>query len=538
MMMDKVRFLPIFLIVVTIFTSVKGFSQIYNISSQSQVWYDQSEKIKTLLRDIDKYYVDSVDLEETVEKMIVKALKDLDPHSVYIPKKEVEAANEQLEGKFEGIGIQFNIFEDTLLVVAPIIGGPSEKLGIQAGDKIIKIEDENVAGIGLKNSDVMKKLRGDKGTEVNISIKRYGERDLIDYTIVRDKIPIYSVDASYMIDSEIGYIKLSRFAKTTMRELHTEINKLKELGMNSLILDLTGNTGGYLHIANQLSDQFLEDEKLIVFTKGKYFSKRSHYASEKGLFESGRLVIMIDAGSASASEIVSGAVQDWDRGLIVGRRSFGKGLVQKPFEFPDSSVMRLTIQRYYTPSGRCIQKPYEDYRDEYSHRFDSGELFHKDSIKVADSLVYKTNGGRKVYGGGGIIPDVFVPLDTSFSSKYYRDILRKGLMYNFSLAYLDKHRKQMEELYPDVRSFDIAFEISDVILSEFIEHAEEKGIERNDDDIKLSDRALKTYLKAYIARGLWGTSAFYYVSNEMDAIYAASLNALKEGTYEKNNLRK
>ncbi len=513
-------------------------AQSYNFSSSSQQYYDQVEKLRTLLRDISMYYVDTANIEELTENMIVRTLKDLDPHSVYIPKDEVKKANEQLEGKFEGIGIQFNILNDTLLVVAPIIGGPSEKLGILSGDKIIKIEDENVAGIGLKNSDVVKKLRGEKGSVVNVSIKRFGEKKLIEYAIERDKIPIYSVDAAYMADSITGYIKLSRFARTTMIELQAEITKLKRAGMQSLVLDLTGNTGGYLHIANQLSDQFLQADELIVYTKGKYFPKRSHFATAKGMFEQGKLAIMIDAGSASASEIVSGAVQDWDRGIIVGRRSFGKGLVQKPFEFPDSSVMRLTIQRYYTPSGRCIQKPYKDYKDEYTHRYESGELFERDSIKVDDSLIYKTDHGRDVYGAGGIIPDVFVPLDTTLSSKYYRDILRKGLLYSYSLNYLDKNRKNVEEKYTSVQLFDIGFNITDEHLEEFISYAEDKGVERNDDDIKISNKALKQYLKAYIARGMFGVGGFYYISNQIDPIYTKAFESLNNGEYEKLNLRK
>ncbi len=495
------------------------------------------KKIEQLLRNFDLFYVDSVDIDDITETMVKAALKELDPHSVYIPKKNVQSTNEPLQGKFEGVGIQFNILEDTILVVAPIIGGPSEKLGIMAGDKIVTIEGENVAGIGIENKDVIQKLRGKKGTKVDVEIKRTTEKELIPYTITRDEIPIYSVDASYMIDQNTGYIKLSRFARKTMTEITEKMKDLQSQGMNDLILDLTGNTGGYLHIANQLSDQFLGAGELIVYTKGRYFTRKDNKATGFGMFEKGRLVIMIDASSASASEIVSGAVQDHDRGLIVGRRSFGKGLVQKPFEFNDSSMMRLTIQRYYSPSGRCIQKPYEQYESDYSKRYESGELFHKDSIKIDNAQKFKTDNGRDVYAGGGIIPDVFVPVDTSLNSKYYRNILRKGIFNSYSLSYLDLKREELEAAYKDVKAFD-AFEVSDKLFEEFLSYAEDKGVEKNKEQIKTSEKLLRTYLKAYLARGLWGISSFYYVSNSINPTFQKSYQSLKDGSYEKLNLRK
>lgn len=508
------------------------------LSAQNGDAVDQAlKKVETLLRTIDYYYVDTVNINKITEKLIEDVLEDLDPHSVYIPKEEVQKANEPLTGNFEGIGVQFNILNDTILVVSPIIGGPSEKLGILGGDKIIKIDGNTVAGIGIKNNDVFSKLRGKKGTKVQVSILRRGEKDLIDYTIVRDKIPIYSVDASYMIDHEIGYIKLSRFAQTTMTEMHEKITQLKAQGMKKFILDLGGNSGGYLHIANQLADEFLSDHKMIVYTEGKRFPKNESYATSRGSFEKGGLVVLIDAGSASASEIVSGAVQDWDRGLIVGTRSFGKGLVQKPYDFRDSSMMRLTIQRYYTPSGRSIQKPYEDYEDDYSKRMERGELFHQDSIKFPDSLMYHTKNGRKVYGGGGIMPDVFVPYDTSMTSDYYRDLLRKGLFNSFTLNYLDDNRKKIQTQYPTEKTFCDNFTVDAALLEKFLQKADAEKIKRNEKEIETSKPLITTYLKAFIGRSLFTESTFFYIANSINPSYQKALELLKdEAKYKAFNL--
>jgi carboxyl-terminal processing protease len=505
------------------------FLPVFSWAQSSQDQINRSlKKIETLLRTIDYYYVDTVNIEKITEKLMEDVLQDLDPHSVYIPKEEVQKANEPLSGNFEGIGVQFNILNDTILVVSPIIGGPSEKLGILAGDKMIKIEDQVVAGVGIKNSDVFSKLRGKKGTKVKVSILRRGIKELIDFTIVRDKIPIYSVDASYMIDSEVGYIKLSRFAQTTMSEIHEKMTDLKTQGMKKLVLDLTGNSGGYLHIANQLSDEFLSDHKMIVYTEGKKFPKNENFASSRGNFEKGNLVIMIDAGSASASEIVSGAVQDWDRGLIVGTRSFGKGLVQKPYDFQDSSMMRLTIQRYYTPSGRSIQKPYEDYEDDYSKRFERGELFHQDSIHFPDSLMYLTKNGRKVYGGGGIMPDVFVPYDTTMNSDYYRDLLRKGLFNSFTLNYLDKNRKDLLARYTNEKIFRDEFMITPEMLESFLVKADQEKIKRNEIEIERSKQLITTYLKAFIGRSLFSENTFFNISNSVNPVYKKAVELIKD----------
>ena len=384
---------------------------------------ENSLKFYSVLRLINTFYVDTVNETKLVENAINSMLKELDPHSVFIPKKDVQAANENLQGNFEGIGVQFNILHDTLVVIAPLSGGPSEKLGILAGDRILQIDDENIAGIGLTNEGVYKRLKGPKGTKVVVSIKRKGMLELLDFDIIRDKIPIYSRDAAYMVDEKIGYIKLNRFAITTRTEFAEAVDMLREEGMEDLILDLRGNVGGYLNIAIEIADDFFEKGKMLVYTKGEKSPKQENYSTSKGKFKEGKLLTLIDEGSASASEIVAGAIQDWDRGVIVGRRSFGKGLVQAQYQINDGSVIRLTTARYYTPTGRLIQKPYDngtnEYRMDILSRINRGELAHADSIQFPDSLKFLTlNNKRTVYGGGGIMPDYFVPVDTSYYSDY------------------------------------------------------------------------------------------------------------------------
>ena len=365
------------------------------------------QKLGALLQMIDYYYVDTVNKTKLVDDGIRAILKDCDPHSQYIPASELKEMNEPLVGKFEGVGIQFNILEDTIMVTQTIAGGPSEKLGIRPGDRIVNIDGKKVAGVKITNKDVISKLRGDKGTKVKVDMYRRGEAELLTFDITRDKIPLFSVDASYKIEPDIGYIKISRFADNTVEEFKEALAKLKSQGVKSLILDLTSNGGGYLNRAHQLADEFLSDGKRIVYTEGRSQSREDYFSTAAGGWEKGKLVVMINEYSASASEIVSGAIQDWDRGLIVGRRSFGKGLVQKPYSLPDGSAVRLTVARYYTPSGRCIQKSYqegdEEYSDDISNRFKHGELYHADSIKFNDSLKYTTNAKRVVYGGGGKI---------------------------------------------------------------------------------------------------------------------------------------
>jgi carboxyl-terminal processing protease len=502
-----------------------------------------TEKFATLLNYIQHMYVDSVNAEKLTEKAIVSLLEDLDPHSVYLSKEELQEANEPLNGSFDGIGVQFNILHDTIVIVEPIQGGPSEKLGIQSGDKIVKIEEETVAGVGIKNNDVFKRLRGPKGTQVGISIKRGGVKDLIVYKITRDKIPIYSMDAAYMVTPTIGYVKISRFAKTTMEELHKALVDLKGEGMKDLILDLQDNGGGFLNSAIEMADEFLSGDKLIVFTQGRAFPKEEFHANPRttGAFEKGRLILLTDESSASASEIVSGAIQDWDRGLIIGRRSFGKGLVQRPVPLPDGSAVRLTVQKYYTPSGRCIQKSYEhgveEYRDDFEQRYKSGELFSRDSIKLADSLKYYTNiKKRVVYGGGGIMPDIFVPLDTTQGSKYYSDLLRVGVTNEWALDYVNKNRSQLLAQYPDVKKFATEFTIPESGIQEIIKNAAAQKVEFNEKQFKTSERVIRTQLKALVARNLYENEAFFIVINDLNPSLKKAVEVLQDGTFDKMKL--
>jgi carboxyl-terminal processing protease len=498
---------------------------------------NQARKYDALLQIINYAYVDTPNEEKLTEAAIRAVLKDLDPHSVYIPASELKQTNEPLVGKFEGIGIQFNIFEDTIMVTQPIAGGPSEKLGIRAGDRIVKIDTAMVAGIKITNADVMKKLRGDKGTKVKVLIYRRNEPELLEFVITRDKIPLFSVDASYMASPETGYIKISKFADTTVEEFKEALAKLKAQGMQSLILDLSGNGGGYLNRAVGLADEFLPDRKRIVYTQGRNNPMQEYYSTAEGGFEKGKLVVLIDESSASASEIVSGAIQDWDRGLIVGRRSFAKGLVQNPYNLPDGSAVRLTVARYYTPSGRCIQKPYEEgdeaYDQDFSNRYEHGELYSADSIHFNDSLKYFTNARRVVYGGGGIMPDVFVPLDTSYSSKYQSELIRKSVMLDFALSYTDKNREKLKKQYADASVFKKNFQVDDALLNELIEAGVKKGVEKDSAGLARSEKLIRMQLKALIARDLWNYDAYWQVINEMNNFYVKALECIKDDTFSR-----
>ena len=502
----------------------------------------ETEKLDYLLYFLNNNYVDTVNSHLIVEEGIRAMLKELDPHSIYMTKEELKEMDEPLVGNFDGVGIQFNILEDTIVVVNTIVGGPSEKLGILAGDKIVKIEGENMAGIKIKNKDVISRLRGTRGTIVKVSVFRKGVKNLIDYSITRDKIPLTSIDATYMADSETGYVKLSRFSATSGTEFTESLEKLKGKGMKNLILDLTGNGGGYLQTAIDIADQFLTNENLVVYTQGRTVaSKAPYYSTSKGMFEKGKLIVLIDEGSASASEIVSGAVQDLDRGLIIGRRSFGKGLVQNSFPFPDGSAMRMTTARYYTPSGRCIQKPYEkgvdDYYDDLNKRFKHGEFTNRDSITFADSLKFYTIGKRLVYGGGGIMPDLFIPLDTSENSKYLTDVYRKGIFNKFTLKYVDQNREQIKKQYPDFKAFKAGFTTSDAIMNEFIAAAEADEIKSNPDDIKTSGSFIRRQIRALIANQIWGTNEYYECINEGNPILKEALVQMKSENFKKLKLR-
>lgn len=501
----------------------------------------QAYKMNELLMRIESMYVEEVDLASLLETAIVSMLEEMDPHSVYIPAEELQAADEPLNGNFDGVGIQFNIFRDTIMVVSPISGGPSEKLGIMAGDRIVTVDGEVVAGTGVTNKDVQRLLKGPKGTLVTVGIKRGNDPELLTFEIIRDKIPIYSVDASFMVSPEIGYIKVNRFAKTTMTEMYGALAKLKAEGMQDLVLDLQGNGGGMLRTAIQMADEFLSGDKLLVYTEGRIYPRENTKARIPGRFEKGRLVVLIDQGSASASEIVSGAIQDWDRGLIVGRRSFGKGLVQRPVRLIDESAVRLTVQKYYTPAGRCIQKSYEggveEYRKEKYQRFESGELMSMDSLDLPDSLKYETRiQGRTVYGGGGILPDVFVPLDTMDNSAYFSSILRKGLDSRFALTFVDSIRTELESTYPTEDAFIDQFEVQEDMVANFQEFVASEGIEFNEEDWQRSGNAIEMRLKAMIGRNLLKQSTFYRVISGLNESLQKAVTILQDGTFDESNL--
>ncbi|MBN1414650.1 MAG: S41 family peptidase [Bacteroidales bacterium] len=498
----------------------------------AQLFNEQTYKFGKVLEWIDEYYVDSVNQPELVEHAITALLKELDPHSSYLSSEEVSAMNEPLQGNFEGIGVSFNILDDTVYVIAPITDGPSDKAGIHRGDRIVKVDDKNVAGVGITTEQVYTMLRGKKGSHVKLTIQRRGVPGYVDFDISRDKIPIYSVEAAYKADDEIGYIKINRFSMTTLDEYSRAIAKLKDDGVKDLILDLTGNGGGYLEVAIRLADHFLDAGKLILYTEGVNSPRKEYTATREGNFEKGKLVVLIDEGSASASEILSGAIQDWDRGIIIGRRSYGKGLVQKPLLLPDQSMIRLTIAKYYTPTGRLIQKPYNMSRDEYEkdllNRYNHGEFVHRDSIHFPDSLKYYTlKNTRPVYGGGGIMPDYFVSLDTSHYSDYYRQLNRNRVIDQFVLKYVDRNRKQLLQAYPDMEIFNAGFSPDESFMSRFFTFAEEKGVSYNEKEYTQSAEQIKMLLKAYIARDLWSTSEFYEISNLYDPKFETALTVLK-----------
>jgi len=508
---------------------------------QSASGRQEIQKLIAAMQIIDLAYVDSINMQDVVTDAIVKSLKSLDPHSSYISKEDVRKANEPLEGSFEGIGVTFQIYHDTILVISPVPGGPSDKLGILSGDKIVIINGESATGSEISNEWVMERLRGKKGTMVDVSIFRKGRSELLNFTIERDKIPLNSIDASFMAAPEVGYIRLNRFSKTSIDEFTGAIETLKDQGMASLILDLRGNSGGFLNIAVELADEFLELGRLIVYTEGLNSPRQNYYATPAGDFKTGKLVILIDEASASASEIVSGAVQDLDRGLVIGRRSFGKGLVQRPFSLPDGSVIRLTTARYYTPSGRSIQRPYENGSEEYyrdmRNRFQRGEFIHADSIEFPDSLKFSTMKGRTVYGGGGIMPDVFIPWDSTMFSDYYVDIRRKGLLNSFTLDYVEENRIRIQEEYPSGDQFMDGFETEGEVLERFFERVEKEGVEFNEADWEVSQLLIKTQIKALIARHIWDINTYYQIMLTIDNEYNKAVELLRdEASFQKFNI--
>ncbi|MEX1189784.1 MAG: S41 family peptidase [Bacteroidia bacterium] len=478
-----------------------------------------SDKLQDAVQYIMHEYVDTLNKDNLEEDAIVSLLKQLDPHSSYIPAQDLKSVSEQLQGNFDGIGIEFNIQRDTIMVVAAISGGPSESLGIQSGDRIIAIEGKSIAGIGVENEDVISKLRGERGTKVNITVFRPSGKKQIDYAITRGQIPLYSLDASYMISPEIGYIKISRFAATTYNEYLKAFNKLRMEGMQKLVLDLRGNPGGYLNAAVDICDEFLSRGNKIVYTEGKARKREDFTATSKGGFEQGGLVVLIDEGSASASEIVSGAIQDNDRGWVIGRRSFGKGLVQEEVRFDDGSAMRLTIARYYTPTGRCIQKSYEGgleaYYNELNDRYEHGEMISGDSIVASDTLAFLTPAGRKVFGGGGIMPDIFIPADTSGYSSYISEIISKGLLNRFAFDYVDSRRQQLKKTYSNASAFSNGFKVEGLV-NDFSKFAEKEGVKFRKDEFQTSSSIITNQLLALMGRALYGNDGYYSISNKND----------------------
>lgn len=508
-----------------------GISAQYSRSNSAS---RQQQKLLMVENIVNNLYVDNVDEEKIVENAVRGILENLDPHSSYSTKEETTSSQETMQGSFSGIGIQFNMQKDTLYVVQTIAGGPSEKVGILPGDRFIAVDDSIIAGRKLKNTDIMKRLRGPKGTKVNIKVKRGSNAELLEFRITRDDIPLNSIDAVYMADGKTGYIRLSRFAATSYKEFKDAITKLKKQGMQQLILDLTDNGGGYMQIAAQIANEMLNRGNLIVYTQGRKSPRQNLNADGSGTFRTQKVVVMINQFSASASEILSGAVQDWDRGVVVGRRSFGKGLVQREFLLPDSSSFRLTIARYYTPSGRNIQKPYikgdrEDYDKDIIDRYNHGELQSADSIHFADSLKHTTlRLHRTVYGGGGIMPDVFVPLDTTQYTDYHRRLVAKGIIPQFALRYVDKNRADLKAQYPDTQKFIKEFTVTDEMLNNLVDAGKAEKVDFDKSQFAKSKEMLRTFVKAAIANDLFSTGAYFQIVNEQNDIYKEALSIIND----------
>jgi carboxyl-terminal processing protease len=515
-----------------LFATVESFAQRIDNTDMAL------NKYRRLLHIINMYYIDTVNQPQIIEKAIVSTLKTLDPHSYYISKEEYKAMTEPLEGNFEGIGIEFNILEDTLIVVSPLSGGPSEKVGLMSSDRIIAVDGKSVTNINLTNEKVHSLLRGPKGSIVIITVKRGGS--ITDYEIMRDKIPITSVDAAYEIKPGLAYLKLSRFSKSSMNEIEKAFAQFKN--PKSLILDLRGNGGGFMNIASALADQFFDKGKLLVYTEGRFFPVQNEMSTENGFFKTGNLVVLINEASASASEIVAGAIQDLDRGIIIGRRSFGKGLVQTEFPMGDGSAVRLTIARYHTPSGRAIQSPYEkgkteQYYKNLSERV-SAEAFSADSIVFPDSLKYNTLVNKRVvYGGGGIMPDIYIPLDTSQYSTYSGNLNRKNVIFQFISSYIDKNRKSLQAKYKTFDAFNRSFVVDTGLFNEMVAFGEKEGVLKDENGIKISGNYIKQYMKALIARNLFDDSAYFKIINEGDNVYEKAIEVLNNWNKYENVLK-
>lgn len=527
-------FLPLAFAAVMVLGMQLGFKMNDSVSGKRSNQLLQMSSMDEVINYIDARYVDTVNGGELEDQAIIEMLRGLDPHSSYIPAAELKEVEENLQGNFEGIGVEFSLVKDTITVVTPIAGGPSEALGIRAGDKIIKIEDTLVAGVNITSEQVMAKLRGPKDTKVNVSIYRKGVRELLDYEIVRNKIPIVSLDAAYMLDKNIGYIKLNRFSQTTFDEFYEALQRLKQEGMAKLILDLRQNPGGFLTAAVNIADEFIDSKKRIVYTEGRSYKRKDYDARRPGMFESGDLVVLVDEGSASASEIVAGAIQDWDRGTIIGRRSFGKGLVQDQFELSNGAALRLTIARYYTPAGRCIQKPYEegeleDYNEDLDKRFKHGELQNADSLAKLQqqdtSTYYTLVKKRKLFGGGGIMPDVFVPLDTTHSDPF--TIKARSAIPQFAYDYYGNHTNELKA-YPTIDEFKKQYRVNEAMFADFKQYLK-REVGFIDNVLLQRDRKeFEIYIMAYLARQLYGNTGFYPIVQENDKTLQKAIVALQQ----------
>jgi carboxyl-terminal processing protease len=503
------------------------------ITASSQVLNEGTFKFGRTLSLIDAFYVDSANLDLLTEKAIVEVLKNLDPHSTYISAKDVKEMNEPLNGNFEGIGVQFNLLRDSIIIVEPITGGPSEKVGIKAGDRILTIDQEKVTGINISNTGVRSRLMGPKGTKVKITVYRKGEKDILEFTIIRDKIPILSLDASYMLDNETGFIKLNKFAATTDKEFSDAVIKLKKSNMKNLVIDLRDNGGGFMLAATELADKFFTDQKLLVYLVGRKTPRQDFKSAGNGSLSASRVVVLTDEGSASASEIFAGAIQDWDRGIIMGRRTFGKGLVQNGFYLTDGSMIRLTIARYYTPSGRSIQRPYNEGYDKYMEnfykRFTDGEMMSADSVHLADSLKFKTLVNKRVvYGGGGIMPDVFVPADTSSLSAYINKLSAKDVFRSFALEFYDKNRILLNSQYKSFEVFKIDFKFSPDDIKSFISKGESEGVKFNEEQFNKSKDEILLLMKGYVASNMWQTNEFYQIVYTNDKLIDKALKVISD----------